>query len=121
MRYIFFLIVLLFFSLFCFRANAQQAPKGAIAAVYWACSEIEPVADIVSSKTEKTYTLTVLLYVQKGVCVSYGEPMPVVLDEFQMPIKGGFGGAGEIWSIQTLSDQEVYIAIQINSNIQNHV
>lgn len=120
MRYIFFLIVLLFFSLFCFRANAQQAPKGAIAAIFWACSEIEPVADIVSSEDEKIYSLKVLLYVQKGVCVSYGEPMPVVLDEFQMPIIGGFG-AGEIWSIQTLSEQEVYIAIQINSNNQNHV
>ena len=113
-------IGVLFFCLclfFSFPTNAQQAPKGAIAAVYWACSEIEPVADIVSSEDKKTYTLKVLLYVQQGVCVSYGEPMPVVLTDFQLPIKGGFG-AGEIWSIQTLSDQEVYVAIQINPKIR---
>ena len=113
-------IGVLFFCLclfFSFPTNAQQAPEGAIAAIFWACSEIEPVADIVSSENEKTYTLKVLLYVQRGVCVSYREPMPVILTEFQMPIKGGFG-VGEIWSIQTLTNEEVYVAIQINPKIR---
>lgn len=97
----------------CLGAQAQVAEPGAAAAVFWACKDVETVAEIVSSKDKAGYSMKVLLFERMGRCVVFPKMFTLVLKEFQFPIKGGFG-EGEIWSVQMLNDQKAFIAIQAN-------
>lgn len=97
----------------CLGAQAQVAQPGAAAAVFWACKDVETVAEIVSSKDKAGYSMKVLLFERMGVCIVFPEMAALILKEFQFPIKGGFG-EGEIWSVQMLNDQKAFIAIQAN-------
>jgi hypothetical protein len=99
--------------LICLEAQAQVAQPGAAAAVFWACKDVETVAEIASSKDATAYSMKVSMYEQMGNCVVFPKMMALILKEFQFPIKGGFG-EGEIWSVQMLNDQKAFIAIQAN-------
>jgi hypothetical protein len=89
------------------------AHPGAAAAVFWACKDVETVAEIVSSKDRAGYAMKVSMFERMGVCIVFPEMAALILKEFQFPIKGGFG-EGEIWSVQMLNDQKAFIAIQAN-------
>lgn len=97
----------------CLGAQAQVAQPGAAAAVFWACKDVETVAEIVSSKDRAGYAMKVSMFERMGVCIVFPEMAALILKEFQFPIKGGFG-EGEIWSVQMLNDQKAFIAIQAN-------
>lgn len=102
------------FGLFlCLGAQAQMAKPGAAAGVFWACKDVETVAEIVSSKDRAGYTMKVLMFERMGVCIVFPEMAALILKEFQFPIKGGFG-KGEVWSVQMVGKREAYIAIQLN-------
>ena len=97
----------------CLGAQAQVAQPGAAAAAFWACKDVETVAEIASSKDAPAYSMKVSMYEQMGRCVVFPKMMALILKEFQFPIKGGFG-EGEIWSVEMLNNQSAFIAIQAN-------
>ena len=97
----------------CLGAQAQVAQPGAAAAVFWACKDVETVAEIVSSKDKAGYSMKVSLFERMGRCVVFPKMMALILKEFQFPIKGGFG-EGEIWSVEMMNNQSAFIAIQID-------
>ena len=97
----------------CLGAQAQVAQPGAAAAVFWACKDVETVAEIVSSKDRAGYAMKVSIFERMGVCIVFPEMAALILKEFQFPIKGGFG-EGEIWSVEMLNNQSAFIAIQID-------
>lgn len=98
----------------CLSAQAEPMGKpGAAAGAFWACKDVETVAEIASSKDAPAYSMKVSMYEQMGRCVVFPKMLALILKEFQFPIKGGFG-EGEIWSVQMLNDQKAFIAIQAN-------